>query len=142
MGAGIGKSQAPLMYKRLWERARGFQGDEVASIERYTETGGDDAAGIAPTRTLVTGLSDLAVVVDDFTEQIAKALGEEWNAGNKVFRFMPNTDAKKVLDSDFILWTKQGETTQTRWKPDSVQMQNWATDWSSCIAIAHREARP
>ena len=142
MSAGIGKSHAPLMYKRSWERARGMQGDEVASIERYTEAGGDDSAGIAPTRTLVSGLSDLEVVVDDFTEEIAKALGEAWQAGRKVFRFMPDTDAKKALDSDFVLWTKQGETTQTRWKPDSVQIQNWGDDWSSCIVIAHREARP
>jgi len=142
MSGGIGQARIAANYKLEWERARGFQGNEVASIERYTETGGDDAAGIEPTRTQVSGISDLAVVVDDFTEDIAKSLGQDWQSGRKVFRFMPDATKEKVLDSDYILWTKQSETTQTRWKPESIQIHNIDSSYSICIVVASRAPRP
>ena len=138
----IGKAHTATMYRCEWNRARGYQGEEVASIERYTSSGGDPSAAIPPTETLVSGLTNLPVVVDDFTQEIAKAFGMDWQAGRKVFRFLPDTDAKKALDTDYILWTAQGETSQTRWKPDRIEIKNWHVDCSICNVVAHREPRP
>jgi len=123
---GVAANQSRLGFNR----ARGQQGNQTASILRYTVTGRDAAAGIQGSRTQVTGLSSLPVLVGDFGEDYAKKLGETWVDGRKVFEFAPTESAQYVLDSDFISWDS------ARWKPVRIVTD---TDYETCVAICERE---
>jgi len=129
-------------WRLAYNRKRAMQGEEVASIERYTVSGADPAAGISGTETRVEGLADLAVFVEDMSRQYAESLGQEWVAGAKVFWFVPASAAQKAMSTDYLLWTPKGETSETRWEPTSIEIRNVGTDCLFCRVVAKRAPRP
>lgn len=85
-GDELGK-QVAIEEKYAWQEVRGSQFNPTASILRYTVTGEDAAAGIDGTSTLVSGLSNLSVTVDDYTVEFTRMFGGENAAGSKKFVF-------------------------------------------------------
>jgi len=124
-GAGFLAAAANNM-RRGFERLHGQQGNPTADVLRVTVSGENPAAGIAGTETQVAGLSGLDVVVGDFTKDVADAMGEEWDAGRKVFQFVD----VEVLKTDFISFDS------ARWAPTSI---DYRSDWGVCIVVARRE---
>lgn len=58
-----GAIDAGTLLRKGWDVLRSIQFNKKASILRYTESGGKPHLGIAPTKTLVSGLSILDVYV-------------------------------------------------------------------------------
>lgn len=114
------------LHRMAFNQHRGLQGNQTASILRYTESGGNIAHGIAPTKTLVSGLADLPVLVDDFTVRVAEVLGEEFRSGRKLFEFAD----VQVLTTDFVTWDSR------RWK---VENSYWDSTMGVCQAVCARE---
>ena len=121
---------------------RGLQGNEVVSIERFTVSGADPAKGISGTKTQVSDIADIPCIAEDFTQEVADALGERWDSGNKVFYTRPATAAQITQDSDHLLWTQQGQAVQKRWKPTAIETRYVGSDILYCRIVAKREPRP
>ena len=94
--------EAWLHEKEAWQRDRAVQGNMIASVMRYTETGGDDVAKVKPTYTLVPSLADLDVFVDTELKRYERKFGTSKVAqADRVFIFY-NVTGEKVLVSDEI----------------------------------------
>lgn len=73
---------------------------QTADILRYTESGGVPWAMVAPTKTLVSGLSDLSCSVSDYSLEVMEKGGGRILSGDKEFKFFDI----ELEDSDLIRW--------------------------------------
>lgn len=86
--------------KEAWQRDRAVQGNELASVMRYTESGGDDVAGLSPTRVLVADLADLDVFVDTELKRYERKFGTSKVAeADRAFVFY-NVDGNVVITDE------------------------------------------
>lgn len=90
--------QAMLMAKHGWQRERAVNNNPTASIVRQTESGGAAYAGVAPTYTQVSGLSDLDVMVYDQPYRFEKKYGSLYQAGDLQFVFYLAEDIEVLAD--------------------------------------------
>jgi hypothetical protein len=89
-----------------WGHINEIQGNQKASILRYTVTGRDPAAGVAGTKTLVAGLADLDVDVEDVSASAQQLSQGKLDMKSKTFVF--NKAGLEVFTTDQI--THAGST--------------------------------
>jgi hypothetical protein len=93
--------EAWLHEKEAWRRDRVVQGNKVADVVRYTETGGDPATGTKPTQTLVSGLTNLQVHADTVRKRHERKFGvSKIEDADRVFVFYNVTG--NILATDTI----------------------------------------
>lgn len=100
--AGDGWSvQKMLREKEGWQRERAANNNPTASIIRRTASGGAAYAGVAPTYTLVSDLSDLDVMAYDEPKRFERKYGSLYEEGDKEFLFYL-ADGVQVEPTDVI----------------------------------------
>lgn len=83
-----------------WAALRSLQGELSCDVVRYVLTGGDPARGVPATRSLVSGLSGLPVLVSNLTEQEARAYGGvDFASGDRRFELFTGV---RVRETDAI----------------------------------------
>lgn len=129
LGSGLADQEGN-NYRLGFYRARGMDNDPTLDILRYTWSGQDLAAAVQGTAALVADLDSLPCLVRDFTRAIAESMGEDFEAGQKVFETIPASAAEWVQDGDFIAWDSK------RWKPVSIHRDDGK---GVCVVVARRE---
>jgi len=89
---------AMLMAKEGWQRERAVSNNPTATIVRQTESGGAAYAGIDPDYVLVSGLSNLPVMVNDNPYQLERKHGALFKSGDLEFVFYLAEDIEVQAD--------------------------------------------
>jgi hypothetical protein len=105
--------------RRAWRTLSVFQGAPTASILRYTMTGGDAFAGIAPTPALVANLSGLRVVENRPEHYGSESRGPakvQLREGDREFWFL-DIPAAGGVDANMLLATDVIDFEGRHWAP-------------------------
>ena len=126
------------MVREGWDQLRSLQFLQHADILRYT-TGavGTPYKHIKPTETIVAGLTNLEVLVQDITKQESEKLGfrlEETAEGNKVFMFYGLFTlglSAGILLTDRIRWPQTTGQIYKILRVDNAEEEDVSVAWSS-----------
>lgn len=90
--------------KEAWARDRAMQGNKVADVHRYSQTGGVPYAHVKPIYTLVPDMTALPVYVDEESRNWLRAHGGVDAQTDKVFVFYDVPGGAGILPTDRIVF--------------------------------------
>lgn len=112
---GVGQeTEKMLLEKYAWQMDRGVQGNKTASVVRSTESGGVSYAHVEPSYTQVEGLTDLPVLVDDYSRAYVDRHGAQSTDAERMFVFYDVTG--DVMNDDVIQYDGDEYEVVNVWK--------------------------